>query len=111
MFTYRRDFFLNFLKYNFIKPKRKSIKFEVTECIKYQIKKTIKDHIVDLVEFKFENTIKIGYLKKYCIKVLKNIFVEKFTVLCNIGIIYFDANDFVPRRVIPLVGSTINKVN
>lgn len=113
LFTYRRELLMNFIKFNYLKPNNKVIKFEVTDCIQYQVKKALKEYIVNQIEYKIDETIKIGFLKKYCIKVLKNIFVEKFAVLTNLGLIYFDTQydkSTVPKRCVPIVGSSITLV-
>jgi len=110
IYTHRRELLINFLKVNYLKPNKKVIKFEISDCIKYQIKNEIKDFAISKNEIKIDLSLKRGYLKKYCIKLLKNIFIEKFAVLSNLGLVYFDIHDNHVKRLIPLAGSTIKKV-
>jgi len=52
----------------------------------------------------------MGFLSKYCLGIFRNSFVEKWAVLTNVGLLYYDEPGKVPKRLVTLVGCTIAKV-
>ena len=60
----------------------------------------------------FEGADKFGYLMKYKErKLIGGTFNEKFVVLTNVGLIYFNNDDRnEPKRLIPVIGSDIKKL-
>jgi hypothetical protein len=112
--TFRRELILNFLYVNYIKPNKRQITFNITDNFKYQIKNTIKEYAVNQVEYKIPNSAMYGFLMQYTIHpVKKNVFVEKFAILCNLGLYFYDTIEFGPiiKTLIPIAGCAITKVN
>ena len=59
----------------------------------------------------FENAQKLGYIDKYNKGFFTSRFKEKFVVLTDIGLLYFDdPNDKKPEMLIPIFGSKFYKV-
>ena len=57
----------------------------------------------------FDGAIKIGYLQLLKESIFGNYHIEKFVVLCDIGVIYFNINSNYkfPDGIIPIIGSKI----
>ena len=55
----------------------------------------------------FENAQKVGILLKYKEGFFSSYFQEKLFALCSIGLIYFDDDYKTPKKVIPVIGTTI----
>jgi hypothetical protein len=59
----------------------------------------------------FENAQKLGYLDKYYKGLFGGRFREKFLVLTDIGLLYFDdPTEKQPKSLIPIFGSDILEV-
>ena len=59
----------------------------------------------------FENAWKIGYLEKYHKGLFGYKFNEKFVVLTDIGLLYFDDQELIhPKIIIPIFGSDFKRV-
>ena len=59
----------------------------------------------------YENAIKIGYLLLYKEGFFRNSFKEKFIVLTNIGLMFFDKPNDTPFSLIPIIGSEIKTID
>lgn len=57
-----------------------------------------------------ENAQKMGYLSKYNDTFFSNSFTEKYVVLTNIGLIYFDEASKPPKGIFPIIGTKIKAV-
>ena len=66
--------------------------------------------IINVTEQNYEYCSKMGFLSKYCLGIFRNSFVEKWAVLTNVGLLYYDEPGKVPKRLVTLVGCTIAKV-
>ena len=58
----------------------------------------------------FENAHKLGYLSKLSGGLFSR-FLEKLVVLTNIGLLYFDDPSKPPKKIIPIIGSEIKKLD
>ena len=57
----------------------------------------------------FLNALKIGYLCKRSESLFKN-WSEKFCVLTNVGLLYYDDPNKRPRNLFPIIDATINAI-
>ena len=58
----------------------------------------------------FENAQKLGYLSKLTGTFFTK-FNEKLVVLTNVGLLYFDDPNKPPKKLIPIIGSDIQKID
>ena len=107
--TFRRMEILKFIK-EIITDK--SIKINISH--NFATKKQGENDTINLKKIKvfsyspnFENAKKIGILLKYQENFFSAKFHEKLVVLCDLGLLYFDENDKVPKIIIPIIGTTI----
>jgi len=66
----------------------------------------------EFITLNFDNAQKLGYLEKLSNGFFGKRFVEKFLVLTDIGLLYFDdPNEKQPKRIIPILGSDFKIVD
>ena len=70
---------------------------------------SIKDKIFANLS-NFDGAQKIGYLLKYKGKFIGTIFKEKLFILTSIGLIMFDEPSSPPKKLYPIIGSNIEKI-
>ena len=71
---------------------------------------TFKNKMFNLTP-NFENAKKIGILLKYQENIFSASFHKKLVVLCSLGLLYFDDNNYkAPKAIIPIIGTTIKLI-
>ena len=114
--TLRRMDLLLYLREHFRNDKN-LIKFKYEDNFKVKIKGkeqniSVKDKIFANLS-NFDGAQKIGYLLKLKYEgklIIKNIFKEKLFILTSIGLIMFDEPSSAPKKLYPIIGSTIEKI-
>jgi hypothetical protein len=108
--TYRR---MEILKYIKEIIKEKPIKINISHNLTTK-KKHGENESINLKKIKvltytpnFENAQKIGILFKYQENFFSSKFQEKLVVLCDLGLLYFEENEKIPKVIIPIIGTTI----
>jgi len=112
----KRSELLYFLRDYFV-YKKKALKMKISEDFNINLnKKTC--HIImsrlskEFITLNFDNAQKLGYLEKLSNGFFGKRFVEKFLVLTDIGLLYFDdPNEKQPKRIIPILGSDFKIVD
>jgi hypothetical protein len=110
--TLRRLDLLVYLKEHF-RNKKNYIKFNYDDNFTVNIKGrpttiSIKDKIFANLS-NFDGAQKIGYMLEYKGKFIKN-FKERLFVLSSIGLIRFEEPSFIPKKLYPIIGSHIEKL-
>ena len=111
--TLRRMDLLLYLRDHYRKDK-KLIKFKYEDKFNVKIKGKqtaidVKDKIFANLS-NFDGALKIGYLLKFRGKFIQNIFKEKLFILTSIGLIQFDEPSSPPKKLFPIIGSHIEKI-
>ena len=114
--TLRRMDLLLYLKEHYRNDKN-LIKFKYEDNFKVKIKGreqiiSVKDKILSNLS-NFDGAQKIGYLLKLKYEgklIIKNIFKEKLFILTSIGLIMFDEPSSPPKKLYPIIGSIIEKI-
>jgi hypothetical protein len=91
------------------------LKFKYSDNFKIKRNNTISNIIVNqannfFIAPNFENAQKLGYLSKLSGRFFTN-FNEKLVVLTNVGLLYFDDPNKPPKKLIPIIGSDIIKID
>ena len=110
--TLRRIEILKFIK----EIKEKKIKINISHNFAPK-KKTGDSDTINLKKTKiirgtpnFENAQKVGILSKYQENFFINKFHERLVVLCDLGLMYFEENEKIPKVLITIIGTTIKLV-
>lgn len=112
----KRTELLLFLRDSFIKNKKQLfVRFSES----FKIKRNKESFFIFINQLNkmfiapnFENAQKLGYLEKYYKGIFGGGFREKFLVLTDIGLLYFDdPTEKQPRSLIPIFGSDIYEVS
>ena len=114
--TMRPNALGSYLRDNYRLAKGSEFKFAFMN--EYTYSKNGKDYKFNFLNNKlqkntnFEGANKFGYLMKYKErKIIGGTFNEKFVVLTNVGLIYFNNDDRnEPKRLIPVIGSDIARL-
>jgi hypothetical protein len=87
------------------------LKFKYSDNFKIRRNNVFSTIIVDqsnnfLVAPNFDGAQKLGYLSKLTGTFFTN-FKEKLVVLTNVGLLYFDDPNKTPKKLIPIIGSDV----
>ena len=108
--TYRRIEILKYIKYIL---KDKKLKINISHNLAMNKKHGDNDSINKkkhknfVCTPNFENAQKIGILLRLQENFFSSKFQERFVVLCNLGLMYFEENEKCPKVIIPIIGTTI----
>jgi hypothetical protein len=91
------------------------LKFKYSDSFKIKRNNTYSNIIVNnsnnfYIAPNFENAQKLGYLEKLSSGFFTK-FNEKLMVLTNIGLLYFDDPNKAPKKLIPIIGSELLKID
>jgi hypothetical protein len=91
------------------------LKFKYSDNFKIRRNNTFSNIIVNqannlFIAPNFENAQRLGYLAKLAGGFFTK-FNEKLVVLTNVGLLYFDDPNKPPKKLIPIIGSDIQKID
>ena len=106
---------LSFMKNNYysnIKDTDSKFKYENRFIIKIKTQLhtiSVTDKILTNI-INFDGALKVGFLSFYKAKFISSIFTETIGVLIDVGLLLIEEASFKPLALIPIIGSTITKV-
>lgn len=91
------------------------LRFKYSDNFKIKRNNTYSNIVVDqannyFIAPNFDGAQKLGYLSKLQGRIFTK-FVEKLVVLTNVGLLYFDDPNKPPKKLIPLIGSEIIRLD
>ena len=92
------------------------LKFKYSDNFKIKRNNNYSNIIIDqsnnfFIAPNFDGAQKLGYLFKLAAGTFFNKFNEKLVVLTNVGLLYFDDPNKPPKKLIPIIGSDVIRLD